>query len=112
MADVIRPFQPIPGGTIRVNHSVTDVADIAIPESANVLAFWNASQTATAYVRCQPAIAGAVTATIPTAGGANGDMPIPPQFSFRLSIPFGAKNFSLISDAADSFIDVTPGIGN
>jgi len=109
----IRPFEPTSKGTFYIANALAASALAALPENSNVVALYNSSDTATAFWHCAAAGSTAVAA-LPTAGSTSpvGAMPIPPSTFVRVSVPFGVKSFSVISDIAHGNLFITPGIGN
>jgi hypothetical protein len=109
------PFQPYGSKTIAVTNAVAASPPAILASEADQVSLFNTSATAIAYWACQrlpdEASAGR-NAVIPVAGGAPGDMPIPPGAQIRLTVGIGPKKFSLISTAADGATLVTPGHGD
>lgn len=111
----IRPFNPAPGGTIAVTNATSATTPAVLPYGTDTVVLFNSSATATVYFRCsqlQSDTDAGANATIPVAGGANGDFPVPPLAQIRISLGTGNKKFSAISSAADGILFVAPGTGN
>lgn len=111
------PFQPRGGGTFFIANAVAASAPVALSVDAEQVVLYNSSKTATAYWRCQMVATNAdvgTNAVIPTAGSTTpvGDIPIPPTAQIRLTVGYGHKRFSVIADAADGNLYITPGQGN
>jgi len=114
---MVKPFNPSPAGTIAVAHATSATTPTPLPDGCDTLAIFNSSDTATAFMRIAnlpSESASGANAAIPVAGGAKGDIPIPPLMQIRLSCAAGPKKFSLISSAedGDNPVYITPGTGN
>lgn len=111
----VRPFQPKAGGTIAVANAIAASTPAPLEDSCDTVALYNTSATAVVYWRCQSISSltdAGIAASAPVAGGAQGDMPIPPLMLVRLSVSDGHKKFSVIASAADGNLLITPGRGN
>lgn len=109
------PFNPSPGGTLAVTNATSATTPALLPNGCDTVVLYNGSATAVAYFRCSILFAQSDTgasATIPVAGGANGDFPIPPLSQIRITVGAGNKKFSVIASAADGTLFITPGTGN
>lgn len=111
------PFQPRAAGTFFIANAVAASTPAALSVDAEQVVLYNSSKTATAFWRCQIVATNADTgsnAVIPTAGSTApvGDIPIPPTAQIRLTVGHGQKRFSVIADAADGNLYITPGQGN
>jgi len=111
---MIRPFQPMPAGTIAQANAAT-TAGGSLPESCGMVSLYNTSTTATVFWECR--LLNAVTdagptAVIPIAGGVTGGFPVAPGEHVRLSVGAGNKKYATIASAADGILYITPGMGN
>ncbi len=112
MTQYLKPFEPVAHGGFYVANATSASTLADLPESADVVALYNTSDTAIVFWHCHPYSADNTTqATVPTTSPV-GDMPIPPGMLVRLSVPKGRKQFSVISSAADGNLYIMPGVGN
>lgn len=111
---MIRPFQPVPAGTIAQTNAVASAGG-TLPDACTVVAIYNSSATATVFWECRTlnslADAGP-SAVIPVSGGASGGMPVPPSTQMRVTVGPGNKKYATIASAADGVLYITPGQGN
>lgn len=112
----MKPFSPALQGTLCIANAAAATTPIFLTGGDQVVLF-NSSATATVFVRIQPTPSNAdsisgYTATVPTAGGASGSLPVPPLTQIRITTSHGHKSFSAIASAADGNLYVTPGHGN
>jgi hypothetical protein len=111
---MIKPFQPATKGTIAIANSTSASASAAFPSSADTVALYNSSSTATAFFRCDSLISesGSGAVAVAAVPGTPGDFPVPPLAQIRISVSTGPKKFSTIASAADGTLYITPGVGN
>lgn len=105
----IRPFYPVRGASFAVPMTGAASTPRELPESARSVVLSNTSTETIAYVRispndeAEPAI---------SASAAGGDMPVMPLSQIRITLPANRKSISIIADAGDGALIVTPGTGD
>lgn len=106
---MLKPFQPVPGGTIKIVNATSASSPVALPQQADQVALYNNSATALAWV-----CIGGIDRSTDTGRSAvvEKDMPLPPGALIRVTCAYNYKTISVIASEADGSVYVTPGHGN